>query len=123
MAILFPPSLAQHLHLGTTEGAPESTLEVKTLTGPPVLLQRGRSQHRPISGRLLLRSDAELDLFQEWFLDTLGSGSKKFQWHRPGRDGDEVLEMQFTGDRYSIAGDLATGYRLSLSLMIVRRVS
>lgn len=121
MAILFPPELDQHLHLGASEEAFDNTIETKVLVGPPIILEKSRSQHRPISGRLLLRTNAQLEIFQDWFLNTLGSGRKRFQWHRPGIS--ETLEMQFTGQKFSISGDLAVGYHIELSLMIVRRIA
>jgi hypothetical protein len=124
MSILFPPSLNQHLLLGHSEGAPTgSTKEVATLSGLPILLPTGSSRHRPIQGMLHVQSDAQLELFEDWHWETLNRGTRRFLWHRPGRAGDETLELQFTGEHYSVAVPAPVGYLIQMSLLICRRVS
>ncbi len=123
MSVLFPPSLRQHLTLGHQESAPTgSTKEIGTSTGAPILLPIGSSRHRPMQGTLHLRSEDELDLFQDWHWESLNRGTRRFIWHRPGR-ASESYELQFTGSHYSIGAPSAEGYFASLELILVRQVS
>lgn len=124
MPIEFPPSLKQHLLLGDTEGPLTMAVESETLKGAPLLWLKGRSQHRTYTGVLHLENDDDLDTFETWYRDTLNYGTRKFRWHRSGRDGEEVLEMQFSGTQhYSKSAPSMVGYRLTLNLMILRQVA
>jgi hypothetical protein len=94
-APVWPPSLPPKLlQAGYKESAPETALRTKMDAGPAKVRQRFSAAVRPISGRMLLTSEQQLEAFERFFLVDCAGGALQFQWAHP-RTGAPV-NMRFT---------------------------
>jgi len=77
----YPASLLQApLRASFADAAPETVIRSQNDSGPRKARQRYTAAERPLSCTVLLRSQAEKDLLDNWFQYTLAGGALPFAW-------------------------------------------
>lgn len=77
----YPASLLQApLRASFADAAPETVIRSQNDSGPRKARQRYTAAERPLSCTVLLRSQAEKDLLDNWFQYTLAGGALPFVW-------------------------------------------
>jgi hypothetical protein len=95
--IVWPAELPDHVQIeGYGEEFPGGGIEYATAVGPPRARDTGTT-FRPLTLALLLTRD-QVDLLEEFYLDTTASGTLPFTWKLPRADRNGVRQpcrMQF----------------------------
>ena len=77
----YPASLLQApVRASFADAAPETVIRSQNDSGPRKARQRYTAAERPLSCTVLLRSQAEKDLLDNWFQFTLAGGALPFAW-------------------------------------------
>ena len=82
---------------GYRERFPENLhISNTTETGPPIDRPRSSAFFRPIFIPLVVKTDAELDIFEDFYFLTLRNGTQPFNWLNWVRKGSSVFRFDLS---------------------------
>jgi len=114
----WPATLPQYLLLdGASLGIGDGLAEYQPDTGPPISRRRTAAVVRPLTGSMIL-SDAQVSIFEAFFVDTLMNGALPFTFPDP-RTRATVL-VKFTKRQLpAMAPRGGDNYQISLNLLVL----
>lgn len=93
MSVVFPVEITQHLMVQSyTEKPPNVVIRTQNEQGPDKVRRRTTANVRPMGGTLSV-TRAQLEIFDEWFNDTLLGGAEEFEWTNVRTDATKLYRI------------------------------
>ena len=73
----------QSLRVGARIKPNSNIVETSMTTGYPKARRTDTVQYIEVSGSIILKNRADLDVLNAWFHDTIKDGAEEFQWKHP----------------------------------------